>query len=211
MAMCRARPRTGLVAGCAWGSNDVPTWLPWTSTVIQTPTLKRKEHSWLKQHHISHNPDGQMLPSKGFTGSMHIFKPHNYQPKFSGPWFVLVFKALLFPCCFPWNPYFKVIFFPQICNKTNLNVLTIHLFSHKWRCFPHTFSNLLHLNIFKHTLEPMNKTVVPYWSGKRLHRLISRLPLHQSLSILTVAALNRPLSCESLQSPLMSDGGLTEG
>lgn len=45
MATCRARPRRGLVAGCVWGSSDVPTWLPWTSTVIQTPTLKRKEHS----------------------------------------------------------------------------------------------------------------------------------------------------------------------
>lgn len=50
MAMCRARPRRGLVAGCAWGSSDVPTWLPWTSTVIQTPTLKRKAHSCVKQH-----------------------------------------------------------------------------------------------------------------------------------------------------------------
>lgn len=50
MAMCRAKPRRGLVAGCAWGSNDVPTWLPWTSTVIQTPTLKRKAHSCVKQH-----------------------------------------------------------------------------------------------------------------------------------------------------------------
>lgn len=50
MAMCRARPRRGLEAGCAWGSNDVPTWLPWTSTVTQTPTLKRKAHSCVKQH-----------------------------------------------------------------------------------------------------------------------------------------------------------------
>lgn len=41
-AMCRARPRTGLVAGCAWASNAAPTWRPWMSTATQTPTLKRK-------------------------------------------------------------------------------------------------------------------------------------------------------------------------
>lgn len=42
-AMRRARPRTGLVAGCAWASNAAPTWRPWMSTATQTPTLKRKD------------------------------------------------------------------------------------------------------------------------------------------------------------------------
>lgn len=41
-AMHRARPRTGLVAGCAWASSVAPTWRPWMSTATQTPTLKRK-------------------------------------------------------------------------------------------------------------------------------------------------------------------------
>lgn len=63
---------------------------------------------------------------------------------------------------FPWHPEFKGFFSLQICN---LNVLTIHLFSHKLSDFPHTFNDLLHFNIFKDTLEPMNKTVVLYWSG----------------------------------------------
>lgn len=92
----------------------------------------------------------------------------------------LFLNLYCFHVSFPWNPSFKGFFSPQICNKTTLNILTIHLFSHKLSDFPHTFTDLLHLNICKHTLEPMNKTAV-------LHRLISQLPLYQSLSILTPA------------------------
>lgn len=40
----RASPKRRPVAGCVWGSNAAPTWQPWTSMAIRTPTLKRKEH-----------------------------------------------------------------------------------------------------------------------------------------------------------------------
>lgn len=69
MAMYRARPRgRGLVAGCVSGSNAVPIWLPWMSTVIQTPTLKRKVLTFIYQTwniNLEHYPDGKMFLYKG--------------------------------------------------------------------------------------------------------------------------------------------------
>lgn len=87
MAMCRARPRRGLVAGCVWGSNDVPTWLPWTSTVIQTPTLKRKERSCIKQHHISHIQAVCTFLTTQLSTQIQCFMIHVWKK-----------KSLLFPC-----------------------------------------------------------------------------------------------------------------